>query len=248
MYPSQALETWWRCTNATPELAGCIAVTERLLALPPELASLPDRGLWQRLRAKLPPIPLREVDGRRALAPAATFANKSNIENPELYPVFPFRLFAFNRPNPDWALAALEHRWDRGHSGWRQDDIFMALLGLADQARQGLAERASKWNEKRRFPAFWGPNYDWVPDFDNGSVAQLALQTMLVQTVGEKIYLFPAWPAERWDVTFKLHAAGQTVLEGELKDGRLVQLTVTPESRRKDVVVLLGQDKSALKA
>ena len=22
MYPSQALETWWRCTNAMPELAG----------------------------------------------------------------------------------------------------------------------------------------------------------------------------------------------------------------------------------
>ena len=38
MHPSQALETWWHCTNAMPELAGCIAVTERLLALPAELA------------------------------------------------------------------------------------------------------------------------------------------------------------------------------------------------------------------
>ena len=85
-----------------------------------------------------------------------------------------------------------------------------------------------------------------MPDFDHGSVTQLALQTMLVQTVGEKIHLFPAWPADRWDVSFKLHVSGQTTLEGELKDGALVHLTVTPESRRKDVVVLLGMDKSAL--
>ena len=137
MYPSQALETWWRCTNAMPELAGCIAVTERLLALPADLAPTSDRVLLQRLRAKLPPIPLREINGQKALAPAEFFADKSNVENPELYAVFPFRLFAFNRPNTDWALAALEHRWDRGNSGWRQDDIFMAYLGLTERRAQG---------------------------------------------------------------------------------------------------------------
>ena len=34
MHPSQALETWWECTNPMPEVAGLHAVTERLLALP----------------------------------------------------------------------------------------------------------------------------------------------------------------------------------------------------------------------
>ena len=116
------------------------------------------------------------MKGRKALAPAEFFANKSNIENPELYPVFPFRLFAFNRPNADWALAALEHRWDRGHSGWRQDDIFMAYLGLADDARKAVVSRARSHDRGERFPAFWGPNYDWTPDQDHGGVLMKAFQ------------------------------------------------------------------------
>jgi hypothetical protein len=234
MHPSQAVETWWRCTNAAPELAGCIAVTERLLALPAELAPAPDRELWQRLRAKLPPIPLREVNGKKALAPAEFFANKSNIENPELYPVFPFRLFAFNRPNAEWALTALEHRWDRGHQGWRQDDIFMAYLGLADAARKAVVDRARNHDRGERFPAFWGPNYDWTPDQDHGGVLMKAFQSMLLQTDGRKVFLLPAWPRE-WDVEFRLHAPQRTVIEGVYREGTLRSLRVTPESRRADV-------------
>ena len=234
MHPSQAVETWWRCTNAMPELAGCIAVTERLLGLPAELASAPDRELYQRLHAKLPPIPLREVNGKKALAPAEFFAQKSNIENPELYAVFPFRLFAFNRPHPEWAITALENRWDRGNHGWRQDDIFMAYLGLAEDARKNLVTRARSHDRGERFLAFWGPNYDWTPDQDHGGVLMKAFQSMLLQTDGQKIFLFPAWPKE-WDVDFKLCAPQKTVVEGQYRDGRIQFLRVTPQSRMKDI-------------
>ena len=237
MHPSQALETWWHCTNAMPELAGCVAVTERLLALPSGLTSAPDRERWQRFRTKLPPIPLREVNGRKTLAPAEFFADKRNIENPELYPVFPFRLFAFNRPNTDWALSALEHRWDRGHSGWRQDDIFMAYLGLTEDARRAIVSRARSHDRAERFPAFWGPNYDWTPDQDHGGVLMKAFQSMLLQTDGQKIFLLPAWPKE-WDVEFKLHAPQQTVIEAVYRNGRVQSLRVTPEGRRADVTVV----------
>jgi hypothetical protein len=236
MYPSQAVETWWQCTNAMPELAGCIAVTERLLAMPAEIAPAAERDLWQRLHAKLPPIPLREVNGKKALAPAEFFADKRNIENPELYAVFPFRLFAFNRPNPDWALAALENRWDRGDSGWRQDHIFMAWLGLAEDARQGLVSRARSHDPGERFPAFWGPNYDWTPDQDHGGVLMKAFQSMLLQADGRQIFLLPAWPKE-WDADFRLHAPQQTIVEGVLRGGKLASLRVTPQSRRQDVVI-----------
>ncbi len=239
MHPSQAVETWWRCTNAMPELAGCIAVTERLLALPTELATTSDRGFWQRFHAKLPPIPLRDVNGKKALAPAEFFDNKSNIENPELYAVFPFRLFAFNRPHVDWALTALEHRWDRGHSGWRQDDIFMAYLGLTDDVRRAIVSRARSHDRGERFPAFWGPNYDWTPDQDHGGVLMKTLQAMLLQTDGPKIFLLPAWPKE-WDVEFRLHAPQQTIVEGSYRAGRIESLKVTPESRRRDVVIMPG--------
>jgi hypothetical protein len=177
------------------------------------------------------------VDGRKALAPAAFFADKSNIENPELYPVFPFRLFAFNRPNLDWAVTALEHRWDRGDSGWRQDGIFMAYLGLAEEARKSLVSRARSHDEGERFPAFWGPNYDWTPDQDHGGVLMKEFQSMLLQTDGRQIFLLPAWPKD-WDVEFRLHAPQQTVVEGVYRKGKLTSLHVTPESRRRDVTVV----------
>lgn len=237
MYPSQAAETWWRCTNAVTELSGCIALTERMLALPSRLTAAADRRFWQQFRAKLPPIPLREVNGRPALAPAAFFADKRNVENPELYPVFPFRLFAFNRPNVDWALAALEHRWDKGHFGWRQDDIFMAYLGLAEDARKALVSRARRWDRNERFPAFWGPNYDWTPDQDHGGVLMKTFQAMLLQTDGPRIFLLPAWP-KVWNVDFKLHAPQRALIEGSYRDGRLVFWQVTPPSRQGDVTIV----------
>jgi len=237
MYPSQALETWWRCTNAAPELAGCIAVTERLLAMPKNLTPAVQRGLWRHLHAKFPSLPLRQINGQQALAPAEFFADKRNIENPELYAVFPFRLFAFNRPHADWALTALEHRWDRGHSGWRQDDIFMAYLGLTEDARKAIVQRARSYDQNERFPAFWGPNYDWTPDQDHGGVLMKSLQAMLLQTDGSSIFLLPAWP-KGWDVEFRLHAPQQTVVEGLYRDGGMQSLQVTPESRRQDVVVV----------
>lgn len=238
LYPAQALETWWDCENPMPEVAGLHAVTERLLSLPEELTSPQDRAFWSRLRRRLPEIPLRTFDdGRVGLAPARHFRDKRNVENPELYAVFPFRLFTSQKPNSDWALAALERRTDRGAFGWRQDDIFMAYLGRTEEAKSSVVSRARRKHTGSRFPAFWGPNYDWVPDQDHGAVLMKVLQAMLMQVDGRKIYLLPAWPKE-WDVDFRLHAPYQTVVEGSVRKGRLVTLTTSPPDRAADVVIL----------
>ena len=236
MYPSQAVETWWDCTNPMPELAGLHAVTNRLLNLPESLTTPKQRAFWKQLADKLPPLPTREVDSVRMLAPAERFENKRNIENPELYAVFPFRLFAIDKPDIDLAIEALHHRWNRGHFGWRQDDIFMAYLGLADDARQNLVKRAKRKDANSRFPAFWGPNYDWVPDQDHGAVLMKALQSMAMQTDGHKIYLLPAWP-EHWNLSFKLHAPQKTTVELTYNNGQIQSLKVTPPSRRQDIVI-----------
>ncbi len=234
MHPSQALETWWECTNALPEVAGCQAVSERLLALLPD-APAPERALWERVRSRVPPLPTREVGGKTALAPAAQYARKQNCENPELYAVFPFRLVDF-RKNSEWGVEALRLRVDKGAFGWRQDDLFMAYLGLAEEARSNLVNRATRHDKRERFPAFWGPNYDWTPDQDHGGVLVKGLQSLILQTDGRAIYLLPAWPAG-WDCTFKLHAPYQTVVTGTVKGGRLAAWDVTPAERRKDVVI-----------
>ena len=62
----------------------------------------------------------------------------------------------------------------------------------------------------------------------------IGLQEMAMQTVGDSIYLFPAWPRD-WDVDFKLHAPGNTTVECSLKKGRIERLTVTPHEREADV-------------
>jgi hypothetical protein len=161
---------------------------------------------------------------------------KHNIECPELYAVFPFRLIALDKPNLDWGIEALKHRRDRGPFGWRQEDLFMAWLGLADQARDYVVQRARRKHAASRFPAFWGPNYDWTPDQCHGGVLCATLQAMLLQTDGKRIFLMPAWPKD-WNADFKLHAPYQTVLEGRVRDGKVVDLNVTPAARRADVVL-----------
>jgi hypothetical protein len=236
MHPAQALETWWECTNPMPEVAGLHAVLDRLLALPKALATDEQRAAWRALKAKLPALPTREADGVQMLAPATQFAQKNNIENPELYAVFPFRLCSFDKPNAELGIQALKHRTDKGNFGWRQDDVFMAYLGLAEEAREYVVGRARRKDANSRFPAFWGPNYDWVPDQDHGGILMKALQAMLLQTDGRTLYLLPAWPAE-WDAEFKLRAPYRTTVEGEVKGGKLTRLVVTPESRRGEVVV-----------
>lgn len=235
MHPAMACETWWDCTNPMPELAGLRAITAKLLALPHSLVAAETRTDWQSFAAKLAPLPVRETPTGHALAPAEKFAAKSNVENPELYAVFPFRLCAFEKDNRDLGIQALHHRWDRGHSGWRQDDIFMAYLGLTDEAKSAVTARSQHHDPNARFPAFWGPNYDWTPDQDHGGVLIKATQAMLMQTDGQAIYLLPAWPSD-WDVSFKLHAPSHTTVECELKGGKIIRLLVTPESRRKDVI------------
>jgi len=59
-----------------------------------------------------------------------------------------------------------------------------------------------------------------------------------MQTVDKTIYLMPALP-KHWDVKFKLHAPHNTIIEGQLKNGKLENLLVTPKSRFNDVVIML---------
>ena len=235
MHPSMACETWWDCTNPMPEIAGLRAITTRLLDLPKNLTSKKDRAYWTSFLKKLPELPAGTREDVRMLLPAQKYENKRNCENPELYAVFPFRLCSFEKENRELGLQALKHRWDRGANGWRQDDIFMAYLGLAEQAREFVTTRAKTHHKDSRFPAFWGPNFDWIPDQDHGGVMMKTVQSMLIQTEGKKIFLLPAWP-KNWDCSFKLHAPYRTTVEGIYRNGKFEKLIVTPASREKDLI------------
>jgi hypothetical protein len=243
--PAQSMETWWEAENPLPEVAGLHYLLPRLLDLPESVLTTADLGAWRALSARLPRLPMKTTDGRTHLAPAEVHEPvPHNSENAELYGVFPFKLYGLGRPDLATGRETFIRRMFPDTGGWRQDGLQAALLGLTEAATYYVAKNFNDGNTSpARFKGFWGPNYDWIPDFDHGSVTQLALQAMLVQTVDNQILLFPAWPTSRWNVKFKLHLPQQTVIEGELKDEQLISLNVTPAARRKDVVVMLDRSK-----
>lgn len=237
--PAQSLETWHTAVNPLPEIAGLQFVLPRLIGLPESLATDTQRAAWRKTLADLPEVPVRSEAGRRYLLPAEQFDRLSNSENPELYAVFPYRVYGLGKPELETALEAWDRRRVKRTGGWTQDAIQAALVGRTEEAAAYVASNFSTKHAGSRFPAFWGPNFDWIPDQDHGSVAMLALERMLMQCEGKKIVLLPAWP-KSWDVEFKLHAPLRTTVEGVYRDGRIEQLRVSPEARRRDVSIASG--------
>jgi hypothetical protein len=98
-----------------------------------------------------------------------------------------------------------------------------------------------------RFPAFWPATIDWAPDHNWGGSGMVGMQEMLMQTHDSldelrsgkpgKIRLLPAWPAQ-WDVDFRLHAPGRTIVEGRVRSGKMTSLKVTPKQRQDDVILM----------
>jgi hypothetical protein len=235
--PAQALESYQNCVNPAPDIAGLRAVIPRLLDLPPLIIGRDRRDRWGQLLRDTPPLPVTMAGGQQRLAPAeVVIGGQANIENPELYAIFPFRLFGVGQAGIELARASFAARATKASRGWHQDDVEAALLGLADEAKAVVASRFAQKHAGSRFPGFYGPNYDWVPDQDHPSVGMLALQAMILQSVGPKLYLLPAWPRD-WDVEFKLHAPRRTVVQGEFKAGKLVRLAVDPPGRAGDIVL-----------
>ncbi len=238
--PAQSLETWWEVINPLPEIAGLQWTLDRLLSLPDELIISENRLKWEKLRSALPNIPMKKINGQEILAPAEKILvnETKNIENPELYAVFPYQLYGVGKKDLELARRTFEKKLFDGNSGWRQEGIWAAYLGLVERAKQDLIARFTTKYEKARFDAFWGPNYDWIPDQDHGSCAIMTFQSMLIQWNNENIYLFPSWP-KKWNVSFKLHAPNKTMVEGIYHNGKLSQSKVIPKSREKDITILL---------
>jgi alpha-L-fucosidase 2 len=215
--PAQSLETWRMAVNPLPEIAGLRSVLSKMAELPNQLLSKEQHDFLKRLNNDLPPIPVKEVNGKKVIAPAEICSERQNTENPELYAVFPYRIFGIGKPHLDVGINTFNERGDRGTGGWVQNAIQAACLGLTKEAAGFVGTNFSASNKNYRFPATWGPNYDWTPDQDHGSVAMIALQNMLLQATGDTIFLLPAWP-EKWEVEFKLHTPGNSFIEGSYSE------------------------------
>jgi hypothetical protein len=232
LYPGSAGETYKMAYDASSTIAGLRTVLTRLI----ELKGGKD-STWEAMLRRLPPLSYRSFDGHVTISPAKLWARINNKECPQLYPVFPWGIYGIGRPGLDTAINTYKYDTDavrfRSYVGWKQDNIFAARLGLTKDAAALTVDKLR--DGPRRFPAFWGPGFDWTPDHNWGGSGMIGLQEMLMQTDGKKIYLFPAWPRD-WDVHFKLWAPYNTVVEAELRQGKVQVLKVEPEQRREDII------------
>ena len=234
--PSKACEAYNGAVNPADATAGLHAVLTGLLELDDDLVPPRKKAEYREMLSRVPPIPTAETDGHRVLAPAANLKTKRCGEIPELYPVFPYDRYGLGRDGLDVARETWQRTGgSKGHVSWHQGGIFCARLGLADEAAEFAVKKLA--DSGRRFPTYWGPGHDWVPDHNWGGSGMIGLQEMLLQAHGEQIWLLPAWP-DGWDADFKLHAPKQTMVEAKVRGGKVVDLKVTPGSRRKDVVLL----------
>jgi hypothetical protein len=242
LYPGSAAETYKMAYNATSTIAGLRTIAQRLCALPGDHLTETQRLHWSGFLKRLPDLSYRNMDGHVTIAPAQSWERINNTESPQLYPVFPWGIFGIGKPGLDTAL----NTWHldtsvlkfRSHVGWKQDNIWAARLGLRDEAWRLTSLKLQ--NGSRRFPAFWGPGFDWVPDHNWGGSGMIGLQEMLLQTDDKKIFLFPAWPTDI-DVHFKLHAPYNTTVEASLENGKIIFLKVLPDHRKKDLQLMIGE-------
>jgi alpha-L-fucosidase 2 len=239
--PVNAIETYWKADDPAPDIAGLTAVLPRMLALPNNLISTTDRAKWSRMLTEVPPLPIGSRKGNTVLLPyTGPQTNRiENGENPELYAVFPYRIYGLGKSNLQLAIMSYNSRLFRGltSADWTQDGIEAAMLGLTGIARQYAVYNMTNKDPSLKFPAFWRQMNDYLPSQDTGCVGEETLQKMIMQTDGNKIMLLPAWPIG-WNAIFKLHAPFNTTVQGTISNGVITNLVVNPSSRQADVILM----------
>ncbi|MGV8094731.1 MAG: hypothetical protein AB2L24_22990 [Mangrovibacterium sp.] len=237
IYPSTSCESYRGARNPADLIAGLRACLGRMLNLNEKYISTEEKAYYRGFLNRIPDYSFGEENGMKILRPAEEWLKEANQELPQFYPLFPFDQFKIDDDEiqvfKNTYLAAPAFRKGKIQS-WHQDGIFFARMGMTEEAADYNTKKLQ--DSERRYPTFWGPGHDWVPDHNWGGSGMIGLQEMLMQTIGEQIVLFPAWPKE-WDVVFKLHAPENTTVECCLRKGKIERLRVVPKSRMKDVVM-----------
>lgn len=129
LFPGSACETYKMTNNASSTIAALRTVLENY-------------GKKDEMLKTIPPIPLRYIEIKDSLnptaspelkqtiSPAVSWERINNVETPQLYPVFPWRIYGVGKENLE--LARNTYFYDpeaikfRSHVGWKQDNIWAA--------------------------------------------------------------------------------------------------------------------------
>lgn len=236
-FPSTSCESYRGAKNPTDLVSGIRACLSSLLMLDSKYITDEKKSFYRQYLSTLPGYSYEVVKGDTVLKPAEHWERYQNVECPQFYPLFPFNQFTLGKDKMD----IFKNTWKHGLfpkdmvMSWHQDGIFFARMGLTQDAADFNTRKLK--DSERRYPTFWGPGHDWVPDHNWGGSGMIGLQEMLMQTNGREIYLLPAWPVD-WDVSFKLHAPGKTTVECTVVKGVVKELKVEPAERARDIIMM----------
>ncbi|MEO0054590.1 MAG: hypothetical protein RLZZ50_537, partial [Verrucomicrobiota bacterium] len=177
IYPGSSVEAVIGATNPVDAVSGLLTVSDALLALPESVLSAERRAYVAGLRATLPDLPMGERDGRRSVLIADSYEKEFNQwEFPEMYAAWPYRRIGVTTPGTleltratfdtvqkPWADKVLHHDFS-----WMPNIVNAANAGYADRAGALLVDKMSDRKAQVRFPAFFGPGHDWLPDHNHG--------------------------------------------------------------------------------
>lgn len=237
MFPSQALETYWDIMNPTPDIAAFKVIVPKLLSFKKDMLGDEFYEFLLNFEKKIPEIPIGVKNNKNVILPCLSETTESsNSEVPELYPVFPYKIFGINKP--DYELAVNTYKEAKNLSGicWQQGDVLAAYLGLMDSMIKHLKQRIELKHEKARFPIFWSSNFDWSPDEDHGGNLMITINAMLLQYENDNLFILPTFP-KNWNVDFKYNLPGKTKLIFSYKDGKVKKIIFTPPTKKYKVKI-----------
>ena len=95
---------------------------------------------------------------KQTISPAVSWERINNVETPQLYPVFPWRIYGVGKEDLDIARNTYFYDPDaikfRSHTGWKQDNIWAACLGLTEEAKETIFSQIIEWTAS--FPRILG--------------------------------------------------------------------------------------------
>jgi hypothetical protein len=263
LQPAGAIEVWPQMIDPQSEICGLHHFLPRALVWGEQYGE--DAAVlagWRDFQARLPEIPVgrwhvdwtydQGIHDERWLTrcelcedgiylPAAgqtrERTRRINMENAELYIVFPWD--QVNLDSPDADRRRIENTWNHRtwryqNNGWAQDAVQLARLGWREELRLALREQTSY---AQRFPngLFISPAQPRfhgllteVPYFDTAGVHLTALQEMFVQNQDGLLKLAPAVP-ETWSGECRLHALDGVQVDLRVREGLPVWARLTAQ-------------------
>jgi hypothetical protein len=237
--PSNAHELQWDTQDPTTDLSARMALYKATIEAAQTLGGEP--ALVKQLKAalgRIPPFPRTEADGAKTLLPAsadaagkdviadsyAPAAEKHNVENIGLEPVWPYNLIGDSSPLFELARRTYLHRPYPVNQDWSFDPIQAARLGLRDEVRSTLIQLTEKYQTFINGFANWGGKTGEFYVEQQGVVAA-ALQEALVQDYDGVIRINPAFPKE-WDADARVAVRGRTKVGVQLAHGVVQRVTI----------------------